>query len=250
MIDAIIDLFKTSDLYKGIEIVLTIIVGITGYYLDKKTENKYVKPIFFSSVILIGVAALIELFIVHNEKNHGITVEQTKEYKDSLKTSRQLTATLSGFHKTDSLIISSQKHTISRDSSLLALKGQVDYTYWSTLDMLGNRTNGTVTLEGDTNISIRMSKIIYTVNDQSYIRNDKFVLPIINDLISKYPKFPYGYASKYLYLKQNKDKEYKTWGKKALEIFKKTTSIPGHNPAQDILMNKLIADLQDQAIQR
>ncbi len=50
-------------------------------------------------------------------------------------------------------------------------------------------------------LSNRMKKVVDEVNGKLYVRNDKKSLPILDEVIEKYPNFPFGYFAKFNILK-------------------------------------------------
>lgn len=61
-------------------------------------------------------------------------------------------------------------------------------------------------------------------------------------VIESFPKFPFSYYGLALCLEEKGDKSWKVYAEKAVEIFKKTTSISGHNVNHDQCL-KILQDL-------
>lgn len=139
---------------------------------------------------------------------------------------------------------------IDKNLAIASLQSQIsdikDYAYISVFDMNGN--NGEVGLTPmviSSDLIIRMNKILLQKNGMVYVRTDNSIMPLIDSVIILYPKYPFGYWAKYSLLKLHKDKGWRIYAERALDILKKTTTIDGHSQDHDQLLKRVISDLND-----
>ena len=118
-----------------------------------------------------------------------------------------------------------------------------EYSYYATLDIYGRNMNVGNGLSLKSDLSNRMEKVVTVVNEKIFVKNDKANLVIIDEVIEKYPNFPFGYFAKYNILKAFNDSEWRTYAKKAVAIFEITTTIKGHHETHDEALGFLRRDL-------
>jgi hypothetical protein len=88
-----------------------------------------------------------------------------------------------------------------------------------------------------------MKKLLYEKDGSVYTKQDISLMPQIDQVIEKYPCFPYGYYVKSELLYMIGNSEYKKYAKKCIEILKITTTFEGHNEMQDATLKLLESKL-------
>ena len=88
-------------------------------------------------------------------------------------------------------------------------------------------------------LSTRMHEILVEQNKAIFVKNDKAMLPKIDEVIKLYPNFPFGYWAKFNLLKDLGNPDWKLYAKKAMDIFEITTTIKGHDPSHDQVLKVL-----------
>lgn len=91
-------------------------------------------------------------------------------------------------------------------------------------------------------ISVLMRKVWSRNKDNGFslIVTDS-ALYYANLVIERFPKFPFGYASRAMLLSNSNFPESLKSAKKAIEILRVTTKIEGHNPNHDEILKRLLA---------
>lgn len=114
------------------------------------------------------------------------------------------------------------------------IKNFKDYSFYSKLDIYGREFSfGDGLSSGQSELTKIMSKIFITANGkQSVIVNNK-TMTLVNEVINKYPNFPFGHLAKFNIQYARKNPKWKESAEKAKRIFEITTSIEGHNPSHD-----------------
>ena len=134
-----------------------------------------------------------------------------------------------------------------RNKRIQALEGEInnvkEYSYYATLDIYGRNINVGNGLTFTSDLSNRMEKVVTVVDGKVFIKNDKANLPILDEVIEKYPNFPFGYFAKFNILKAFGDPDWKTYARKAVAIFEITTTIKGHHATHDEALAILKRDL-------
>lgn len=124
-----------------------------------------------------------------------------------------------------------------RNKRIQLLEGEINnvkgYYYYATLDIYGRDVMVGYGLTFTSDLSDRMGKVVTDVNGKLYVKNDIANLPILDEVIEKYPNFPFGYFAKFNILKTIGDTNWKTYAKKAIEIFEITITIKGHHASHD-----------------
>ena len=134
-----------------------------------------------------------------------------------------------------------------RNKKIQALESEInnvkEYSYYATLDIYGIDIIAGYGLTYTSDLSKRMGKVVEEVNGKLYVRNDKKSLPILDEVIEKYPNFPFGYFAKFNILKSFGDLAWKRYAQKAVDIFQITTTIKGHHASHDEALTLLKRDL-------
>jgi len=139
---------------------------------------------------------------------------------------------------------------LETDAALAKLATEVDlqrdelnsirrYTQVSKLNIIG--TTGTVLppLTEETGIS-RMLKGTFTIaNDSASWSCDAVTTAKFQEVIAKFPDFPFTYYALATCLRQRGDGSWKRYATKAIEILKNTTKIDGHHPSHDQALREL-----------
>ena len=134
-----------------------------------------------------------------------------------------------------------------RNKRIQLLEGEVlnvkEYGFYATLDIYGRNVTPGYGIKFSSDLSDRMEKILTVVDGQTYVKNDKSNLPLVEEVIKRYPNFPFGYFAKFVILKAFGNSEWKTYARKAEGIFEITITIMGHHPCHDEALKILKRDL-------
>lgn len=140
-----------------------------------------------------------------------------------------------------------QKDIEERNKKIEALENEVEnvkeYNYYSTLNMYGLDKVYGMGISYDTDLSKRMKRILFEKDGKIFVKTELSILPEIDEVILKYPKFPFGYWAKYNLLKSNGQHAWKEYANKVMEIFEITTTIEGHHPMHDEALKLVVRDL-------
>lgn len=85
-----------------------------------------------------------------------------------------------------------------------------------------------------------MKKLYRQEGENLYVISDLSNAPIAQEVIEKYPTFPFSYYVLSLIYKSNDSNAYIKYADKAIEIFKITTTISGHHPSHDQALQYLL----------
>ena len=107
------------------------------------------------------------------------------------------------------------------------------YSYYATFDIYGHDIKSGYNTKVSSDLSDRMSKIITELNGKVFVKNSKSALTDIDNVINIYPNYPFGYWAKFTLLKTLGKVSCKEYAQKAIDIFKITTSIQGHDASHD-----------------
>lgn len=118
-----------------------------------------------------------------------------------------------------------------------------EYGYYATLDIYGRNVTPGYGMKFSSDLSDRMDKVLMVANGKVYVKNEKANLPLFDEVIAKYPNFPFAYFAKFVILQAFKNPEWKIYAKRALAIFEITTTIKGHNESQDAALETLRREL-------
>lgn len=108
-----------------------------------------------------------------------------------------------------------------------------EYSFYATFDLYGLPIKSGFGIKFSSDLSDRMSKIFTEIGGKIYVRNDKALLPEIEEVIRRHPNFPFGYWAKVDLLRQLGDSHWRESAIKAISILEITTSITGHHSAHD-----------------
>ncbi|OIN59965.1 hypothetical protein [Arsenicibacter rosenii] len=120
-----------------------------------------------------------------------------------------------------------------------------DYTYYATRNHVGlERVYFGGDFTGfDNDLSSRMNLILYQKGSNFGVIRNPDLLPKINEVIEKYPKFPFSYWAKYFLERQYfPNSKWKECLKKCIDILEITTKIEGHHEDHDLLLKLLNND--------
>jgi len=107
------------------------------------------------------------------------------------------------------------------------------YSYYADYNIYGTNIMMGLGLSFSSDLSNRMKELLFEKDGKTYVKNLIENLPLIDEVIEKYPYFPFGYFTKFDFLKAHGNPEWKKYAQKAVEIFEVTTTIPGHNESHD-----------------
>ena len=116
------------------------------------------------------------------------------------------------------------------------------YSYYADYSIYGSNfnTKGTGGIKINSDLIERMSPLLTEQKDgMTYVIVKKENLPLVNEVIKKYPNFPFGYYVKFELLKAYNDDEWIDVAKKAIEIFDVTTTIQSHHISHDEVLSIL-----------
>ncbi len=138
----------------------------------------------------------------------------------------------------------------ARNQIISELEKEVDnvkrYSFYADYNIYGSTFNtkakGGISFTSD--LINRMDKLLFDENEITYVIPDLKNLPLVDDVIKRYPDFPFGYYVKYQLLKNTNQDGWITYAKKAKEIFLVTTSISGHNGMHDNALKNINNDLK------
>jgi cell division protein FtsB len=166
------------------------------------------------------------------------TNEVSNTNKDLLNQNREMLSKVGSY----------QKEIEERNLKIQQLEFEVnnikEYSFYATLDITGQAIQIGNGLTYSSDLSNRMKNLIEEKHKQMYVKPDLSLIPQIDEVISKYPKYPFGYWLKYNLLKAFHKSEWKEYAQKCIEIFKITTTISGHNASHDEALKYAIRDIQ------
>ncbi len=135
-----------------------------------------------------------------------------------------------------------------RNKKIQSLESEVnnikEYSFYSTLDIRGQSFTAGNGLTFSSDLSNRMNKFLLEKDGKTFVKNDLSLITQMDEVIHKYPKFPFGYWVKYNLLKSYNKPEWKEYAEKCVEIFKITTTIEGHNGSHDEALKMATYDLE------
>lgn len=137
-----------------------------------------------------------------------------------------------------SSVVNLQKQNSTKEQELEKLKNDVnnirDYSNIARLDLTGVELHaGNGITMSDTELSALMKKILRIEDNKVYVKVSDTVMVYVNEVIEKFPKFPFGYYAKAKILLSKNIKDGLPYVFKTIEILEITTSIQGHNPNHD-----------------
>lgn len=112
------------------------------------------------------------------------------------------------------------------------------YNYVSVLDITGREVpNGDIVFSSPlTNL---MDQILEKKDNMYVIKTDLKSLAIMDQVINKFPNFPFGYYAKAKSLRLKNDNSWRDFATKGIEILEITTSISGHHQNHDEALKAL-----------
>jgi hypothetical protein len=122
-----------------------------------------------------------------------------------------------------------------------------DYANIARLDLYGVEIHYVGGISGNRSELLALMEQVWEKmpNGNLNVRNSDTALNAINTAIEKYPKFPFAYYAKSVYLaRQGKPDEAIIFAKEAYKILKTTTTIEGHKPAHDEVFKQIKGLLQ------
>lgn len=117
------------------------------------------------------------------------------------------------------------------------------YSNYAKMDVYGRDMIPGYGMKVSSDLIDRMTKILVEQNGSIYVKNDKTLLPEIDNVIRLYPNFPFGHWARYNLLKTLGDNRWKESATKAIDIFEITTTIEGHNRAHDNALKVLKSEM-------
>jgi uncharacterized protein YoxC len=205
----------------------------------------------WKTIIIIFIVIAIVLFVVFKFKESKIkylesTIDNLKNnLRDKQAEIQRLETQLIPF-KTYALehYPGTEKEALSQlENKIKGIGNSVeeikDYSEISKMDFSGSPYNLAPPLQYSSTL-IRMFEGCYEKKENAYYpRCGDEVEETYKKVIEKFPKFPFSYYGLALCLKDKGDKSWKTYAEKAINIFKKTTSIDGHNEQHDEALRRL-----------
>ena len=113
------------------------------------------------------------------------------------------------------------------------------YTQVSKLNSIG--TTGTVRppLTEETGISRLLEGAFTIADDRANYSCDSTAIAKFQEVIAKFPDFPFSYATLASCLRSRGDGSWKDYARRAIEILKNTTRIDGHHRSHDQVLREL-----------
>lgn len=115
----------------------------------------------------------------------------------------------------------------------VTILGLRDYSYVAKLNCLGVTGRAGRGLTESTAISRLLKDVWVDKNGKYYPLCTSTSRNKFETTIQEFPKFPFSYYAIAVCLRANGDKIWRTYAEKAVEIFKRTTTISGHNSQHD-----------------
>jgi len=127
----------------------------------------------------------------------------------------------------------------------LEISGMKDYSHIATLNLFGlDKMYGSMFTGWKTELYNLMSSVVLRKADHFEFKYDDSSINVLDTVIKKYPKFPFGYYGMCEALLKRNDPNWKEFARKSLSILKITTSIDGHKPEHDQVFKALTAWLK------
>lgn len=154
--------------------------------------------------------------------------------KFKTQTINALSASVVEMQRKDSL---KDKEIIKLNKEVIGIKG---YSNIAKLDIWGLEVHlGYGLIGGETELSILMKKILEQKSNRLGPKLDDSTSILIDKVIEKYPKFPFGYYCKVLFQIQRNKNPWKEFATIAIEILEITTTIEGHKSDHDQVLDQL-----------
>jgi hypothetical protein len=118
-----------------------------------------------------------------------------------------------------------------------------EYSNYAKMDIYGRDMIPGYGMKVSSDLIDRMTKILVEQNGSIYVKNDKRLLPEIDNVIRLYPNFPFGHWARFNLLKMLGDNRWKDSAKRAIDIFEITTTIEGHNRVHDNALKVLKSEM-------
>jgi|GEM_PF-6093696 hypothetical protein len=178
------------------------------------------------TLIVLLILALVFGLFDSNEQNKK-DLDTSNSNKNLLSQNKELLSKIDKY----------QNDLEVKNEKIIDLQNQVtnikDYSYYALMNAYGQDITPGYGISYSSDLSDKMKKILYEFKGATYVKNDMSILPLIDEVINEYPRFPFGYCAKFNLLSSHNDKTWKIYAVKALEIFKITTTLEGHSPAHD-----------------
>jgi len=213
---------------------------------DKIQEkNKVIDQINLNNIRLIDQnTSLIESNTHVSENNKELLFQNTSLIKSNSEVSGNNKGLLNQNTEMLNKIAKYQNDIEERNRKIQELESQVDnvkkYNFFADMDITGRNMStpdGNIVIT--TGITILMDKILDKTDNNYVVKSDASTLTLINEVIKKFPDFPFGYYTKAIYLRTKKKEDWKISANKAIEILEVTTKINGHHLNQDQALKEL-----------
>lgn len=141
-----------------------------------------------------------------------------------------------------------ENDNLNKDQQIIELNNQIigvrDYSNIALLDLNGiEKTYSSMFVGWKTELYNLMSSVIGST-PPFFIKTNDTALTTLKEVIQKYPKFPFGYYGMCVNLIKKQDSNWKSYAIKALKILEITTTIDGHKPIHDQVL-QLLKELID-----
>lgn len=216
------------------------------------SDNEIIKNIFEKEI-----ASFVKTYFVVTSEDSLVTIPEfytQLKIRDSIIASHD--STIKALNDNDKLknqtinnlsnsITSLQKDNVLKDSEINKLTNDVgnirDYSNIAKLGLFGEIIHYAPPLIAPHNkLYDLMDSILEKKGNQIIVRQTDSTLMLINEVIKEYPKFPFGYFAKGMYLINNRGNEALLYLEKAIDILRITTRIDGHNSDHDLILNYII----------
>ncbi len=209
-------------------IVLGTVFSFFGtYFSDKKSQSELTTKIQEKNNTIDNINENNTKLITQNSTLLKSTDDVSNTNKDLIGQNKDMLDKISKY----------QSDIEARDKQIEQLKNDIsnvkEYSYYATLDIYGRNMKPGYGIKFSSDLSDRMSKILIENEGKVFVKNDNSVIKEIDDVIKLYPNFPFGYWTKFNYLKTTGNPTWKEYAEKAAHIFEITTSIKGHDLSHD-----------------
>ncbi len=215
-------------------IVLGTVFSFFGtYFSDKEGQTELTGKIQEKNKTIDAINASNVKLVDQNTALLSTTTEAANSNKDLIS---QNTDMLSKIAKYQNDIEQRNKEIDSLRNEVINVK---QYSYYATLDIYGRDVIPGYGIIVSSDLIDRMKNILVEGKGTIAPKATMEVLPLINDVIRKYPNFPWGYYCKAAVYKDFNNQAWKAAADKAIEIFEVTTTIVGHHPSHDQALKQL-----------
>ena len=215
-------------------IVLGTVFSFFGTYMSsKKSQNELTEKIQEKNSIIDDINNNNVKLIDQNSTLLISTEDVSKTNKDLILQNNQMLDKIANY----------QSDIEERNIKIKQLEKEIlnvkEYSVYATYSIYGTNIKAGSLIKISSDLFDRMKNILFEIEGKVSVNCIKENLPLVDDIIEKYPNFPFGYFAKYEILNKLGDYERLKYAIKAIEILEVTTSIDGHDSSHDVVLNIL-----------